>query len=439
LLIDRERSSLHHSIFEVKTVNNYFKNITSFSMEKYKLKLIGYGGQGVVFLATDNSTGEIVCLKKVILENVDSKEAEKEANLLNKLKDHPNIVHMKEYFVDYNYFCIVMEYVDGDNLKKKIDEQIKANRTPFEETFILHVLTQLSSALLECRKQKIIHRDVKPNNIFLTKEGQVKLGDFGVGNSVTQTNKSLNTFASTQSYMAPEVINDHPSYSFPADIWSLGCVIYKLMSLSSPFHVKSVFDLPFVIKEGKYPPLKGNYSQELKWAVEGMLKVDLKERLSIEKICEFSFLELSKISIDKPITKEEELLIKNQHVKEKINELSQVINGFKQTNKQLQENKKEFEKNDNEMKKSNTIFKQKLTELEKKSKQYQDKIKQLKKPNKTLEERNKELEEKNKQRKKSKGEILERAKEHEKYLEQVKKINKEFGEHLDQIDDKIKI
>jgi serine/threonine protein kinase len=138
---------------------------------------------------------------------------------------------------------------------------------------------------------------INPANILFTKEGQIKLADFGVGHSLDSILQQASSFTGTLSYMAPEVIQEEPSYSFPADVWSLGCVIYQLMALKLPFIGRNICDLLQKIKKGEYPPLEGNYRQELKQLVSKMLIVDASKRISIEEICKISGAELNSLGL----------------------------------------------------------------------------------------------------------------------------------------------
>jgi NIMA (never in mitosis gene a)-related kinase len=198
------------------------------------------------------------------------------------LLDHLNIVKAFSYFRDDNFLCIVMELVEGCTLKKKIDEHSSTN-VPFTEAFILDIFIQLVSALKYCKQQNILHRDLKPENILITKEGNVKLIDFGVGRLLDTFHQQASTFAGTIQYIAPEIHNNQP-YSFPADVWSLGCVIYQLMMLKQPFETSDLGNLIKIIKKGQYPPLTGNYENILEQIVEKMLIIDFYKRITIEEI-----------------------------------------------------------------------------------------------------------------------------------------------------------
>ena len=150
-----------------------------------------------------------------------------EVAILNQL-DHPNIVKYYETYNDQKYIYLVMELISGKPLFDKITEQ--ANQT-FSEDQAAHYMKQLFQAINHCHAQNIVHRDIKPDNVMITDDDTVRLIDFGL--SKVSRNKQLKTVAGTPYYMSPEVLNG--SYSKKADIWSLGVVLYTLVSGYLPF------------------------------------------------------------------------------------------------------------------------------------------------------------------------------------------------------------
>jgi NIMA (never in mitosis gene a)-related kinase len=161
-------------------------------MDEYeKIKLLGSGGYGYAYEVKKKSTGQIFCLKEINLNNSNGRipveDAKKEALFLFQL-DHPNIVSLVDHFSNgEDFYYIVMEYVDGGDLASKIKNQ-KSQNIPFDESFIISVFAQLASALQECKKKKIIHRDLKTANILLSGSSIIKLGDFGISRSVDTLN-----------------------------------------------------------------------------------------------------------------------------------------------------------------------------------------------------------------------------------------------------------
>ena len=108
--------------------------------------------------------------------------------------------------------------------------------------------------------RKVIHRDLKTQNIFLTKEGNVKLGDFGIAKPLMLTLDKIKTVVGTPYYMSPEICENHP-YSFKTDIWSLGVILYEMCALKPPFDGNSLTSLALKITKGEYNPIPSIYSK----------------------------------------------------------------------------------------------------------------------------------------------------------------------------------
>ena len=144
-------------------------------------------------------------------------------------------------------------------------------------------LTQICLALKHCHDKKIIHRDLKSQNVFLTSKNYVKLGDFGISKVLESTIDKANTVVGTPYYISPEIVNDKP-YNFPSDIWSLGVITYEMSALRLPFTAGSLAALATKIFEGVYSPIPKIYSKELKNLIAKMLNVDPEKRPTINEI-----------------------------------------------------------------------------------------------------------------------------------------------------------
>jgi NIMA (never in mitosis gene a)-related kinase len=162
----------------------------------------------------------------------------------------------------------------------------------FSENQILDWFTQICLALKHVHDRKILHRDLKTQNIFLTKDNKIKLGDFGIARVLSKTCDKAKTFVGTPFYLAPEIIESTP-YSFKADIWSLGVILYEMCCLEPPFNADSFPSLVFKIVKGNYPPISGNYSKELRNLVSSLLINDPNKRPNVQQIlsknCKFFF------------------------------------------------------------------------------------------------------------------------------------------------------
>lgn len=199
-------------------------------------KIIGSGEFCVVYKAVHQRTGETVALKQLkICQMFDAKErfhSLSEIRLLRKL-EHPNIIrHIESFFVNNELF-IVLEYADAGDLSKMLNYfRRKGERVP--EKIVWNFFAQICAGLTYMHQQRAMHRDIKPANVLIYKRGTVKLSDFGFSRLLNATTDNAKTLVGTPYYMAPERLNEM-EYNFSADIWSLGCLLYELITLMPPF------------------------------------------------------------------------------------------------------------------------------------------------------------------------------------------------------------
>ena len=170
---------------------------------------------------------------------------------------HPNIIQYLACFVDMprEVLCIVTELAAGGTLKRAIACQAQLGR-PFPSLSIVNWVEQLRSALAAIHSQLIIHRDIKPANIFLTKDADLKLGDFGLSRRTPHSGAMghaidlATTACGTPYYMSPERFQAGGGYSTPADLWSVGCVLYEMLTLTNCFAASSFAELCTKIEQG---------------------------------------------------------------------------------------------------------------------------------------------------------------------------------------------
>jgi len=175
----------------------------------------------------------------------------------------------------------------GGDLAAKIKEAKGVN---FPENLILDWFTQICLAMKHVHDRKILHRDLKCQNIFLTKTNMIKLGDFGIARVLSSTRDNARTMVGTPYYLSPEIINGRP-YSFKSDIWSLGVVLYELCALKPPFDANSLTFLAMKIVKGQYSPIPNQYSKELKNLVATLLQVDPSKRPSCNTILQYPIIQ----------------------------------------------------------------------------------------------------------------------------------------------------
>ncbi|XP_062371908.1 probable serine/threonine-protein kinase nek1 [Sardina pilchardus] len=195
-----------------------------------KIKTIGSGAFGKAILAKYSEDGENYILKEMKLiseENI--KVAKDEASLLIKMH-HPFIVGYKESFEESGRLFIAMDYCEMGDLDKMIEHQLQKG-VHFPEKEVLDWFVQICLAVKYVHDKNIIHRDIKPQNIFVTMEGTLKLGDFGLAKVLPRSQAYTGTVAGTPVYMAPEVLGQTP-YNTLSDVWSLGLVLYNMCKLS---------------------------------------------------------------------------------------------------------------------------------------------------------------------------------------------------------------
>lgn len=246
----------------------------------------------------------LVALKRIKFYDIQNAKARsdylKEVNLLQQVK-HPNIINFNVSFIERNELFIVLELADGGDLSKLIRYFQKKKRL-MPEQIILKYFTQVCSAVEYIHGKRILHRDIKPANIFMTSNGCVKLGDFGLGRFFSQNTRDAHSLVGTVYYMSPERIQES-GYSFSSDVWSLGCVLYELITLNSPFSIvnheqnlaaqqqsTNPYNLRWLIDKiirADYPSLDGykNISPRLRHLTVECLNPDQEARPNMQYIC----------------------------------------------------------------------------------------------------------------------------------------------------------
>ena len=253
-----------------------------------------------------------------------------EATILGKL-DHQNIIKLFEVFdskVPKHTLNIVTEYADDGDLAEKIKSR---DNKPFTEPEILDYFTQICLALKHIHEKKIIHRDLKSGNIFLMKSGLVKLGDFGISKGFQNTMDKAKTMVGTPYYLSPEILENKP-YDAKSDIWSLGVLLYEMMTFKMPFNASSLPMLSVKIMRGNYTPPPAVYTKDLREIVSKCLMVNPTKRPKIQEILRMPIIQnriknfLDEVQYNKEfsktIAKKYQENKKNQIVKSKENAIS---------------------------------------------------------------------------------------------------------------------
>lgn len=251
------------------------------------VKPIGKGKFAVVFHAKHRETGEIVALKRIAVNMMDIKARDKclkEVRLLESLK-HPNIIRYMDSFIEENDMIIIVEWAAAGDLKRQIRKAIEKG-TVFEERLIWKYFSQICDAIKCMHERRIMHRDLKPANIFLTLDGTVKVGDLGLSRELSENTLQAHSKVGTPLYMSPEVLRGD-GYGFQSDVWSLGCLLYELANLKSPFKSEglNLYSLFQKISKGEFEELSDKYSDHLRKLAYSMIAISPDERPCIDDIC----------------------------------------------------------------------------------------------------------------------------------------------------------
>ncbi len=262
-------------------------------VQGYKIiKFLGKGKFSDVYQAERQIDQKLVALKIIKIYDIMDKETVQkclqEVDLLKKVS-HPNIVKYFDSFMADNELFIAIEWADKGDVKKLI-KKFKQEGDLIDECHIIQYTREIAGALQHMHEQRVIHRDLKPANILIFSDGTFKLGDLGLGRSLSKETIKAFSRVGTPLYMAPEVINNK-GYDFKSDNWSLGCVVYELVTLRSPFQTNekiSVMDLFKVITQGQFKEIDDPKYKTAKLIVNGLIKTNPNERMELNdviKIC----------------------------------------------------------------------------------------------------------------------------------------------------------
>jgi len=243
-------------------------------MDNYKrVHVLGRGSFATVSLVQlgEKEGGPLRVIKEVDLARADDKrrsDALHEAELLKSLT-HPNIIAYHDAHLANARLYIVMEYADGGDLAAAVARRRAASRRHHERE-ALAIFGQLAMALDYIHQRRILHRDLKCQNVFLTREGMVKLGDFGIAKVLEAADSMAETRIGTPYYLPPEMCTNQP-YDFRADIWCLGVVLYEVLALEVPFNAPNIPALAMKICHNEPRPVPQVYSSDLRSLLSRMM------------------------------------------------------------------------------------------------------------------------------------------------------------------------
>ena len=278
------------------------------------LKVLGKGAFGEVYLSQKQGRNEYFATKKIDRKIADKPSLKKyldnEISILSSI-NHPNIVKLEGVKRSASHHYIIMEYINGGGLSdclKKYKE--KYNKKAFPEEIVQYLMRQIIDALNYIHKQKIIHRDLKLDNIMINFDSEsdmqnlnmmkakIKIIDFGFATKLSGVQDLTFSAVGSPINMDPIIlakfsknkdVNKIMGYDEKADIWSIGTVCYELLTGKAVFNAKTMNDLEEKVKNGSYS-LPKSVSKEVMSFLNAMLQYDSKFRLSAEELLKHPFL-----------------------------------------------------------------------------------------------------------------------------------------------------
>eukprot|EP00440_Ansanella_granifera_P008569 gb/GFBE01009283.1/.p1 GENE.gb/GFBE01009283.1/~~gb/GFBE01009283.1/.p1 ORF type:complete len:688 (+),score=135.27 gb/GFBE01009283.1/:1-2064(+) len=262
-----------------------------FDQRYERLRVLGEGAFGTAHLVREKAHPRShYVAKEIRMSHLGTKERDlaiAESQVLRRIS-HANIIGYVNSFLEGPRLFIVMEYADGGDLATQIKLRKDANGS-FRETEIMSFHVQLVLALSHIHGHKILHRDLKPLNIFLTKQLIVKLGDFGISKVLESTTAGAQTTIGTPLYLAPEICNGE-AYGVKSDLWSLGVVTYELAALQVPFQAPSMMNLVVKVCNAEAAPIPSRYSSQLSGIVTGLLQKQPRKRVALVELLRSPFV-----------------------------------------------------------------------------------------------------------------------------------------------------
>ncbi|EGC39194.1 hypothetical protein DICPUDRAFT_96609 [Dictyostelium purpureum] len=249
--------------------------------------VIGKGGFGTVYQGLDIEDGDFVAIKQINLTKIPKDQLQGIMNEIDLLKNlnHANIVKYIKYVKTKENLYIVLEYVENGSLSSLIKKFGK-----FPESLVCVYIRQVLEGLVYLHEQGVVHRDIKGANILTTKEGKIKLADFGVATKFDDS--SAAAVVGTPYWMAPEIIELNGATT-KSDIWSVGCTVIELLTGSPPYYDLGQMPALFRIVQDDCPPLPEGISPPLKdWLMQCFQK-DPNLRISAQKLLKHKWIQAS--------------------------------------------------------------------------------------------------------------------------------------------------
>jgi polo-like kinase 1 len=279
-----------------KIENKYITEKEKHTCQTIKYKIVhflGRGGFSECYQVINMNTNKIFAAK--IITKISLYETELKQKLLSEIKihkrlQHNNIVKFEHFFEDKENVYILLENCQNQTLHELIER-----RKRLTELEVQYYAYQIIKGLKYLHSHRIIHRDLKLRNLFLSDKMELKIGDFGLSARLESCEERRHTYCGTPEYIAPEILEGNDSgYSFEVDIWSLGVIIYTLVVGETPFIEKNLNKMNDKIKTGLFSfPDNIKVSAPCKALISDILTKDPVDRPSLDNILASEFFKLS--------------------------------------------------------------------------------------------------------------------------------------------------
>ena len=328
-----------------KYIKDYFKKNHTYPETQKNFYLygrqIGHGAFGKVNIALHVASGRLVAIKTFNKKHLKKKNAKQkiknEIEMLSRLR-HPFISQILDSFETDTHIFIVMEYICGDLLG------FIRKRGKLSETVSKIIFKQLIEGLKYIHHKKIVHRDIKLDNILIDLTNTIKICDFGVSRNITGE-EIMHEHCGTPAYIAPEIFENQGYSGFQCDIWSAGVTLYYILGGIQPFRASSIKDLEKKVLLGEFEPID-EISDEANDLIKLMLRTDPDKRINEDKILNHPWLSNIKTENRKKLnlfTDAEKILLSKYDVDYLSSEKEELIENF--TMKNLETNEDENKKN----------------------------------------------------------------------------------------------